>query len=335
MADPDHDLRPEAAPEERAGEEEATGEETIVCPFTVRVSPEEVRPSDPVTLTFALTDAAAAGPLVGLDIVVAAADGAECGRVAIALDEDRVPAIEPLEIDAPAAPGLHRWRARLDLPEPGEGEEPLEVGTDLEVTVAAHRPSVTVWDLPPVVEAGRPFRLRLGIKCPHGCPSAGWGFVVRDAGGQEVARGAVGEETWPGTAGLHHAELALTAPAAPGLVVWTLEAEGRTEPCAHVAHAAALRLNVGRPAEHRLRIAVVDGVTGAPVARARVVAHPYRAMTDALGVAELAMPAGRYRLVVSGKPYFAMSREAELAGDLDLRVEMQVDREFGVEDEYV
>ncbi|MCL4189088.1 MAG: hypothetical protein KJZ85_15920 [Rhodobacteraceae bacterium] len=320
------DKTPENPPEEAS---------EIICPFSVEVAPADIRPGDPLTLTFALADPEGAEPLVGLDIVVLDDTGGERGRVAIARNEDRLPAIEPLEIEAPHAPGTHRWRARLDLPEPEEGEEPLEVGTDLELAVAAHRPSVTVWDVPSVVERGRPFRFRLGIKCPLGCDSAGWAFAVRDAAGRDVAAGAVGADPWPGTAGLHHAEISLAAPQTDGLSVWTVVALGRDAPCAHLEHATQLRLHVGPPAEHRLRITVLDAASRAPVARAKVVAHPYRAVTDAQGVAEVRLPSGHYRIFVSGKPYFAMNTEAEVTGDLDLEVGMHVDREFGVEDQYV
>ena len=44
-----------------------------------------------------------------------------------------------------------------------------------------------------------------------------------------------------------------------------------------------------------------------PVKGAKVVVHPYKAFTDERGVAEVRVPKGEYRLVVSGTNYLAIS----------------------------
>jgi hypothetical protein len=59
---------------------------------------------------------------------------------------------------------------------------------------------------------------------------------------------------------------------------------------------------------------------------ARVVVHPYRAVTDAEGVAELRVPKGAYRLFVSGGDYFPFRSDGEIGADVTIRAELDVDR---------
>ena len=70
---------------------------------------------------------------------------------------------------------------------------------------------------------------------------------------------------------------------------------------AHVGAEASFRFNVVPEPEVVIRVAATDEETGEPVADARIVAGPYRAMADRNGRAELSVPKGRYTIFVSGQ----------------------------------
>ena len=67
---------------------------------------------------------------------------------------------------------------------------------------------------------------------------------------------------------------------------------------------------------------------GYAVEGARVVAHPYRAVTDERGVAEMRVPPGAYRLFVSGKGCIPFRFDGEVTADTTIRAELTQDREL-------
>ena len=210
----------------------------------------------------------------------------------------------------------------------------------------AHATRVVVWDTPPAIERGKRFAVRLGVACSARCPPAGWAVEVRDHDGELRATSALGDEPWPGTDALYHAEVALTAPDTEGLYTW--EAAARTNVAdgtdganvadgadlpdgedvangAAVAHAdgsTRFGVRVVSPPACLLTVVALDAESGAPVAGARVAAHPYRAVTDARGVAEIRVPAGEYRLFVSGRRYRPFRFEGDVQADTTIRAEL-------------
>jgi len=260
--------------------------------------------------------------LSGRSVTLFNADGIETAHLPIIDLAGTACRTEPCEVTAPNLPGAQVWRAELAL-EDGRVLEARAL-----VTIAPHRPSVNLWDMPTAIERGTTFRMRVGIKCPHGCPSDGWGFDVRDHSGATVLAAAVGHDPWPGTEGLRHAEIVLPAPEVEGAFDWTVTARGSEEPCAHAERSVTFRINSVRAPEYLMVVEAVDAVTRAPVAGARVVAHPYRTVTDDRGGAELRLPGGAYTVFVSGKQYFAFKAEGTLAQDMRITAEMHEDRVF-------
>ena len=86
---------------------------------------------------------------------------------------------------------------------------------------------------------------------------------------------------------------------------WTVTALVPDHPTPRAARSLPLRLNLQPRPEVTLRIVTLHAVTGAPVPRSRVVAHPYRTLTDAGGRAELRLPRGPRIVFASGPPYLA------------------------------
>lgn len=299
----------------------------LAPPFAAMLAPDAPAPGEELLLSLSCSDPQQGDLLIGRDLVLEDADGTERLRAPVVSGDDGAPHVEPVAVLAPVEPGVHDWTARLD--------PPLDDGPDghpLRLTVGLHRPAVSLFQLPRGVARGDDFTLRVGIKCPFGCDPAGWEFEILDETGTQRAAGSVGQEPWPGTEGVCHAEVTLKAPDSDGWTDWRVRAVARDTPCGHAAHAVPLRVHVTPPADLRLTVRARDGETGAPVAGLKVVAHPHDAQTDAEGVAVLDLPRGSYRLFVSGRRYFPMRRDVVLDGDTELGVEMEQDRELGEED---
>lgn len=197
------------------------------------------------------------------------------------------------------------------------------------MTEELHPRSVVVWDVPSAIECGRPFVIRLGVKCSAACRPTSWPIEVRDADGQTRATAALGDALWPGTAALYYADVELTAPAEVGLFGWeaiapALAAEA-TDAEGHAQASAAFSVRAVPPPECRLTVIAIDRSRQEPVRDAKVVVHPYHARTDANGVAELDLPRGQYRLFVSGKDFFPFRSDGELTANLTIRAELDLD----------
>jgi hypothetical protein len=153
--------------------------------------------------------------------------------------------------------------------------------------------------------------------------------AIRDAAGRSVASARVGDAPWPGTAALFHTEIELHAPDAEGLHAY--EASLETDPAAdnrptHTAASARFQVRAVPAPECLVKVVAVDAASRTPVRGARVVVHPYRAVTDAHGVAELRVPKGAYRLFVSGRDYFPFRADGEVSADVTIQAELAADR---------
>lgn len=196
-----------------------------------------------------------------------------------------------------------------------------------------HATRVVVWDVPVAVEPGAAFHIKVGVKCAAECSSAGRVVEIRDAAGQALACASVGETPWPGTASLHYAELELRAPSVEGLhaceahVAAGVEAAGVP---AHEVASARFQIRTARAPECRLKVIAVDARSRVPVPGAKVVVHPYHALTNAEGVAELRVPKGAYRLFVSGRDRFPFRSDGEI--DSDVTIQAELDEDFGPSD---
>jgi hypothetical protein len=190
-----------------------------------------------------------------------------------------------------------------------------------------HATRIVVWDVPTAIECGAPLRFKVGVKCAAECRVPDWRVAIHDAESRSVASAAVGDTPWPGTAALFYAEIELPAPGAEGLFVWEA-AVGEAADAAALHAAASTRFQVRTvPApECRVKVVAVDAVSRSPVRGARVVVHPYRAVTDAAGVAEVRVPKGAYRLFVSGRDYFPFRSDGEVSADVTIEAELHADR---------
>jgi hypothetical protein len=195
---------------------------------------------------------------------------------------------------------------------------------------APHSTRVVVWDVPVAVEPGAAFRVKVGVKCAAECSSAGRLVEIRDAGGRVVASGSAGQVPWFGTSALYHAELELRAPSVEGLHVCEAVVAAAMGDLTHEAASARFHVRAVRAPECRLKVIAVDARSHAPVPGAKVVVHPYHALTNADGIAELRVPKGAYRLFVSGRDRFPFRSDGEIDSDVTIRAEL--DEDFGPSD---
>lgn len=186
----------------------------------------------------------------------------------------------------------------------------------------AHPTSVVVWDVPTSLVSGDTFKVKIGIKCADDCRLANAQFGIYDHQGRRVAAGALPGDVWPGTTGLSGAEVELQAPAEPGLYTWSVAAPFADLDVRHEDGSATFGVRVVNRPQHRVVVQAFDRDNQAPLAGARVVMHPYHAVTDERGVAELHVAGGAYRLFVSQTRYETFGLPLEVAGDMTTRAEL-------------
>jgi hypothetical protein len=192
-----------------------------------------------------------------------------------------------------------------------------------------HATRIVVWDVPSAVECGTAFTLKVGVKCAVECGGAARRIEISNEHGRGVAAATVGDVPFAGTSALYFAELELRAPVIEGLHDWEARvadvvdvATGRVT---HTAAAAPVHVRAVPQPECLIRVVAIDGRSRLPITGAKVVVHPYRALTNAEGVAEFRVPKGAYRLFVTGRDRFPFRSDGEISADVTIRAELDED----------
>jgi hypothetical protein len=221
-----------------------------------------------------------------------------------------------------------------------------------------HTTNVVVWDVPSAIVVGERFRIKVGMKCSNECDLTDSPFGIYDEGlqlgsgirdpgseegsgigdqgskeGRRVATGTLSGETWPGTTGLYVAEVELEAPAAEGLYTWSVKGPStglRTGPesdleIPHAEGSISFGVRVVSHPEYLVRVETVDQASQTPLSGARVVMHPYKAVTDERGIAEVRVAKGAYKLFVSQSRYLTFGLPVEVEADMTTRAELCVE----------
>jgi hypothetical protein len=200
--------------------------------------------------------------------------------------------------------------------------------------VKPHTTSVVAWDIPSAVVAGERFRMKVGIKCSNGsngsndCQLTNRDFGIYDHEGAQVATGTVPGDPWPGTTGLYVAEVELEAPAAEGLYTWSVkgpQSDGSDVGIPHAEGSISFGVRVVSHPECRVTVETVAKVSQTPLRGARVVMHPYKAVTDERGVAEVRVAKGAYKLFVSQTRYLTFGLPVEVTADMTARAELDLE----------
>jgi len=192
-------------------------------------------------------------------------------------------------------------------------------------TVTPHTTSVVVWDIPSAIVAGERFTIKVGIKCSNECHLTNTGFGVYDDEGAQIATGTLSDERWPGTTGLYVTEVELEAPAAEGLYTWSVRSLGSDAEIPHADGSVSFGVRVVSHPEYLVTVETVDKESQTPLSGARVVMHPYKAVTDERGIAQVRVAKGAYRLFVSQSRYLTFGLPVEVDADMTARAELYVE----------
>ena len=131
-------------------------------------------------------------------------------------------------------------------------------------------------------------------------------------------------DRWPGTTGLYVAQVELEAPAAEGLYTWSVRSLGSDAEIPHGEGSVSFGVRVVSHPES-VRVETVDQASQAPLSGARVVMHPYKAVTDERGIAEVRVANGANKLFVSQSRYLTFGLAVEVDADMTTRAELSVE----------
>jgi len=260
----------------------------------------------------------------GLAVSIRDHGNAELALAALAGSGGVACVTDDILLKAPLTKGEHIYRAVL-VTQTKAGAPVDMTATEFPVVVKAHAMRLNVWDLPSAIVAGESFTFKAGIKCSAGCDLAGRDVDLFDGDGNRMGAGTLRNEVWPGTSALQYAEIDGKAPSAAGNARWEIRISEQDAGVPHAAGALALDVEVVAPPDCAVTIEAADAGTHAPIGQARVVLHPYRAVTGEDGVATLKVVKGSYRLLVSASRYLATAMTVEVAEDLTVRAELTLE----------
>lgn len=227
-------------------------------------------------------------------------------------------------VKAPVRAGAYTWLAVCPAVVK-EGISYVEASTPISFTVKRHTTHVVAWDVPSAIVIGERFRIKVGIKCSSECHLANRDFEIYDHEGIQVATGTLPGDRWPGTTGLYVAEVELQAPASEGLYSWSVKGPESDVDTPHAEGSNSFGVRVVSHPECLVTVETVDRVTQTPLGGARVVMHPYKAVTDGRGIAQLRIAKGEYRLFVSQTKYLTFGVLVEVTADMTARAELDME----------
>ena len=286
---------------------------------SVEVSPSEVDAGADMTLKGKVS-CSPAGDLRGKTLLIKDQDGAVAESVELTEFDGETNETSEFVVKAPVRPGAYTWLA-VCLAHATAGMWHEETSAPFSFTVKPHSTRVVVWDVPSAIECGEKFSVTLGVKCSSECRPDGWAVEVRDHDGRKQATATLSDDPWPGTAALYY----LSAPDTEGLYAWEAKASAAGLDIPHAECIASFGVRVVPTPECLLTVLAIDVESQTPVKGAKVVVHPYKAFTDERGVAEVRVPKGEYRLVVSGTNYFPFRSDGEVKTDVTIRAELALD----------
>jgi hypothetical protein len=209
------------------------------------------------------------------------------------------------------------------------------VPSDHEVEVAPdeHAVELTVWDVPPTTVAGERFAVSVGARCSAGCDLGGRELSIFDQKGSRAGTVKLSHDVWRGTEALYFAKVEVRAPLEAGSHQWEAKIAGWKAGLTHAAGSFTLTVRVVPFPDCEVTVRAVDREKQTPIAGARVVMHPYRAVTDDNGIAKVRVARGQYDILVSGARYLPACVSLEVTADMITSAELDADRPWASPDE--
>jgi hypothetical protein len=262
--------------------------------------------------------------LQGHTLLIKDETGADAGSLELTEFDGETNETGELVVKAPVKAGEYTWSAVFPAVV-RDGISYMEASTPIAFTVKPHTTSVIAWDIPSAVVVGEKFRIKVGIKCSTECSLTNREFGVYDHEGTPVATGTLSGDCWPGTSGLHVAEVELEGPAENNLYTWSVKCPEWDAGVPHAEGSVSFGLRVVSHPECVVTVHTVDRVSQTPLSGARVVMHPYKAVTDERGVAEVRVVKGSYKLFVSQTSYLTYGLPVEVTADMTARAELDLE----------
>jgi hypothetical protein len=308
-----------AHPEMDSGSIETRGQTTCV----IHVSPDVVDAGAEMTLQGQVSCAPTCD-LRGHALLVKDEAGADARSVELTQFDGETNQTNEFDVKAPVKAGVYMWMAVCPAVVKG-GISYVEASTPISFTVKRHTTHVVAWDIPSAIVIRERFRIKVGIKCSSECHLANRDFEIYDHEGTQVATGTLPGDRWPGTTGLYVAEVELQAPASEGLYSWSVKGPGSDVGVPHAEGSNSFGVRVVSHPECLVTVETVDRITQTPLGGARVVMHPYKAVTDERGIAQMRVAKGAYRLFVSQTKYLTFGVPVEVTADMTARAELDME----------
>jgi len=210
----------------------------------------------------------------------------------------------------------------------GDMKDEAEAGA-----VEPHAVELTVWDVPAAAEAGERFKVAVGARCSAGCDLGGRELSLFDQEGSPAGTVKLGHAIWPGTEALYFAEVEARAPLEAGSHQWEAKIAGWDAELPHAPGSFPLIVRVVSSPDCEVTVRAVDREKQTPIKGARVVMHPYRAVTDDNGIARVRVARGQYDILVSGPQYLPACASVEVTADLITSAELDADQPWESPDE--
>lgn len=293
------------------------------CTCTVEVSPDEADAGTDITLTVQVTYPRKDG-LGGSRVSIRDHEDTEVARAELKKSDGETYESNDIVLAAPRSVGKHVYRAVVVAADK-DGALHEQASTEVRIVVKKHAAELNVWDTPSAVVAGARFKFMVGVKCSAGCCLAGHGLGIFDQEGSQVGAAKLGGEIWPETDALYVAEIEGEAPPAAGAYQWEVRTAEWDSDLPHAAGSLAMSIRVVNPPDCEIKVEAFDREKQVPIKGARVVMHPYRALTDENGVARVKVTKGHYDILVSASKYVPVSTTAEVTADMITRAELDVE----------
>jgi hypothetical protein len=293
----------------------------ITC--AVDVSPDVVDAGADMTLQGQVSCSPACD-LRGHTLLVTDEAGADAGILTLTGFDGTINETSELLVKAPVTAGGHTWVAVCPAVVK-DGIAYADASTPISFTVTPHATHVVAWDIPSAIVIGERFRMKVGLKCSSECDLRNTEFTVYDHEGTCVARGTLPGDLWPGTTGLYVSEVELQAPPTEGLYTWSVKAPESDVGIPHAEGSTSFGVRVVSHPQYLVTVETIDKASQTPLSGARVVMHPYNAVTDERGIAEVRVAKGTYRLFVSQSKYLTFGLPVEVDADLTTRAELDVE----------
>lgn len=194
-----------------------------------------------------------------------------------------------------------------------------------EATPDVHALELAVWDVPSTTVAGEHFTVAVGARCPCGCDLGGRELALFDQNGHTVGTVKLGRAVWPETEALYFAEVEARAPLEAGSHPWEAKMAGWDVELPHAAGSFPLIVRTITAPDCEVTVRAVDRENQAAIKGARVVMHPYRALTDDDGIAKVRVARGQYDILVSGLRYLPACVSVEVTVDMVTIAELDAD----------